>query len=147
MVNPLPVNATLIFQVPAPLQVPVLDESGNKVIPTQDLTCNCYLKPSKRQIQPQSDMGATDYNLIPLEGYVISIDGLDPAVPQVLPNEVRGGARAQATFIGEWQQEGEFILDDDVPSAFSTQSFGVSIEGILGRKLKGYLNVTIQWGN
>lgn len=124
-----------------------MDASGNYAIATTDLTVNVYLKKRKLMRSPEIDLGATEIAPIPLEGYIISIDELDPDDPQVLPETVRGGARGQATFIGEWQQSGEFILEESIPNPFSIESFGVSIEDILGRKLEGYLVVTTAWGN
>ena len=131
--NPLPANATLVFQVPS--SNPGTDRLGN---PTQDIlevTANCYLKRANRSIAPDSEPG-TRGDSIYVEGYLISISTQQPGESAVLPPGIVPGSRAAATFAGEWQTTGDFFLDTDTPSPFPL------VDQILGQRIRGTLYKT-----
>lgn len=138
MANPLPANATLIFKSPTGAQT--IDALGNPTKSAPDLTVQAYLKRvNNRNAGRETSLGS-ELNKVYLEGYVVSINGLDPNEAQVLPGAIVGGAKATATFTGEWLTGGDFFLEADIPSPFPI------VEQILGRKLRGYLIQTVAWG-
>lgn len=130
--NPLPPNATLIFQVPG--DSPTIDGLGNPQAVTVAVTATCYLK-RIRTPSPKPDPGSR-VDMVAVEGYLLSITGQLPGATAVLPAAIVPGARAAATFTGEWEVIGDFFLEADLPSPFPL------VDQILGQRIRGYIAQT-----
>lgn len=136
--NPLPPNATLIFQNPT--GAIAQDRLGSFKATTEELTVRAYLRRDKRQPTQEVDLG-TELSRVWVKGYIIEVVGSDPSAPQVLPAGIVPGVKAQCTLTGAWSVKGDFFLQADTPSPFEV------VEDILGQKLIGYISTTVAWGS
>lgn len=127
--NPLPPNASLVFQVPS--GSPTIDGLGNPQETIVEVTATCYLKRSRTQT-PKLDPGGR-VDMVAVEGYLLSVTGQEPGATAVLPAAIVPGSRAVATFSGEWEVIGDFFLEADTPSPFPL------VDQLLGQRIRGYV--------